>query len=181
MEPIYREEVFGHEAYKERRLPDEVLANFETTPLPEDAVVTHLLIASYRGERPVLAWHDGRLTLPAGDVKPGEALGDAINRLLLEQIGVLRPVAAHLGHFRCRATVHSKNQAPGTVTYRAYYAAQIGELVDFPSDPAYERRIVLQRDLNNVLRTEYAEYQREYMETLDNYVLELRKQAAQST
>ncbi len=173
-------ETFGREAYTERRLPDEVLATFETVELPPDAVVTNLLIVAYRGEKPVMTWHNGRLTVPSGDLQPGESLGGAINRILLEQIGGLKAEAWHLGHFKCRATIHSKNQAPGTITYRAYFVAQIGELADFPSDPAYERRMALQRDLNNCMRTEFAEYQREYLDTLDSYVVEMRKQAAES-
>jgi ADP-ribose pyrophosphatase YjhB (NUDIX family) len=176
-----RIEVFGHQAYAERKLPDEILARFETSDLPEDAVVTHVTMVPYRGERPVLPWREGRFWLPAGEAKQGESALDAVRRVALEQAGIKDLKATHLGHLRCRATVHSRLQPAGTETFRVFYAVDVTELADNTTDPAYERRIVLQRDLNVLLRTQYAELRREYMETLDYFLLERLKQNAKAS
>jgi len=174
-------EVFGHAAYAERKLPDGVLANWELTPIPEDASVTRVMLVPYRGERPVLAWRDGRLWLPEGDVREGENVDAAISRIALEQAGIAALSAQHLGHLRCRATAASKLQPDGAVTYHGVYAVDVQELADFPADASNERRIAQQRDLNDLIRSHYVELRREYMEVIDSIVLERRKQAAQAT
>jgi hypothetical protein len=171
-------EVFGHLGYAERRLPDGLLGNWELEPLPEDATVTHVTLIPFRGQRPVLTFHDGRLSLLEGEAHPGEALEQAVARVAMEQAGISELTSRHLGHLRCRATVYSQKQENGTVTYRPLYAVDVGALADFPSDPSYERRIVTQRDLNDVVRSNYVELRREYMEALDGFVLERIKEAA---
>jgi hypothetical protein len=162
-------------AYTEKKLGDEALALWETTPLPEDAVVTRVTLIPYRGERAVLAWQAGQLRLPEGDVAEGESADAAIRRIAAAQAGVLEPTAVHLGHFRRRATIFSKTEEAGAVTYQAVYGLEVGSLADFPSDSAYERRIVLQRDLNTLLRSSYVEVRREYIDSLDRWLLERLK------
>lgn len=171
-------EIFGHAAYAERKLPDGILANWEPTEMPEDAVVTHVTLVPFRGERPVLAWRDRRLWLPEGEVAVGETADAAVRRVALEQVGVSALRSRELGHLKCRATAASKKQADGTVTYRALYAVDVEELADFPADQSYERRISAQRDLNDLIRSHYVELRREYMEVIDLVVLERRKAAA---
>ena len=157
--------------YTEKRIGDESLALWEVSELPADATVTHVTLIPYRGERAVLAWQQGRLLLPEGDVGPAEDVEAAIKHIALEQAGILDPTPKHLGHFRCRATVNSKTLSPGTVTYQALYGVEVGGLADFPSDSAYERRIILQRDLNTLLRSSYVEMRREYTDSLDRWLL----------
>ena len=170
-------EIFGHAAYAERKLPDGLLGRWERSALPDDAVVTQVLLAPYRGERPVLAFRDKRLWLPEGEVKEGESAEDAIRRVALEQVGASDIRFRELGHLRCEATSSSVRQAEGTVTYRVFYAVEVLALADFPADEAYERRIVHQREINDLIRSHYVEFRREYMEVLDLFVLELRKAA----
>jgi hypothetical protein len=174
-------EVFGHLGYAERRLPDGLLGNWELEPLPEDAVVTQVILVPFRGQRPVLTFHNGRLSLLEGEAHPGETPEEAVVRVAMEQAGVSDLKARHLGHLRCRATIYSQNQESGTVTYRPFYALDVVNLADFPTDPAYERRIVTQRDLNDVVRSNYVELRREYMEALDAVVLERIKEASAGT
>ena len=57
------------------------------------------------------------------------------------------------------------------MTYQALYGVEVGGLADFPSDSAYERRIILQRDLNTLLRSSYVEMRREYTDSLDRWLL----------
>ena len=173
-------EVFGHAGYAERKLPDGLLGRWARSTLPDDAVVTHVLLAPYRGERPVVAFRDKRLWLPEGDVKQGESAEDAIRRIALEQTGISQLRFRQMGHLRCEATRNSVTQAEGTVTYRVFYVVEVQELADFPADPSYERRIVTQRDMNELIRSHYVEFRREYMEVLDIFVLELHKAAAQA-
>jgi hypothetical protein len=173
-------EVFGHAGYAERKLPDGLLGRWERAPLPEGAVVSHVLLAPYRGERPVLAWKDRRLWLPEGDAKPGEDADSAIRRVALEQTGIADLRWRKLGQLRCVATRHSVTQPEGNVTYRGFYVVEVEELADFPTDGTYERRIVTQRDINELIRSQYLEFRREYMEVLDLFVLELHKAAAQA-
>jgi hypothetical protein len=173
-------EVFGHAGYAERKLPDGLLANWERSAMPEDAVVTHVLLVPYRGEKPVLASRDRRLWLPEGEAKDGESADETIRRVALEQVGVAELRYRELGHLRCVATRHSLNQAEGNVTYRGFYVVEVQELADFPTDGSFERRTVTQRDLNELVRSHYVEFRREYMEVIDLFVLELRKAAAQA-
>jgi hypothetical protein len=161
--------------YTEKKLGDEALALWETMPLPEDARVTHVTLIPYRGDRAVVAWREGRLWLPEGDVREGEDAAAAIRRIALDQAGIQDPKESHLGHFRVRATIYSKTQEPGTITYQALYAVEVGSLADFPSDPAYERRIILQRDLNSLIRSSYVEVRREYTDSLDPWLLQRLK------
>jgi hypothetical protein len=174
-------EVFGHLAYAERRLPDGLLGNWELEPLPADAVVTHVTLVPFRGQRPVLTFHNGRLSLLEGEAAPGETPEQTVARVAMEQAGISEQTSRHLGHLQCRATIYSQKQESGTVTYRPFYALDVLALADFPTDPAYERRIVTQRDLNDVVRSNYAELRREYMEALDNVVLERIKEASAGT
>ncbi len=171
-------EVFGHAAYAERKLPDGILATWERSPLPDDANVVHVMLVPYRGERPVLTWRDRRLWLPEGDVLPGESADAAVRRIAMEQVGIAALSAQHLGHLVCRATAASKLQPDGTVTYRAFYAVDVEELADTPTDSSFERRITPQRDLNELIRSHYVELRREYMEVIDLVVLERHKAAA---
>ncbi len=157
--------------FTEKKIGDETLALWEFSELPADAVVSHVTLMPYRGEKPVLAYREGRLSLPDGDVKPGESTEDAIRRVAEEQAGILDPTATHIGHFRQRATTYSKTLPPDTITYHAIYACEVGSLADFPSDSSYERRIILQRDLNTLLRSTYVELRREYTDALDRWLL----------
>ena len=161
----------------EKKLADEILATWETTELPADAVVTLVTMIPYRGEKAVLAWRDGRLLLPEGPVREGESAEAAVRRIAEEQAGILEPSLRHLGHFRCRATVHTKSQPPGTITYQALYGVEVGSVADFPADQSYERRLVLQRDLNVVLRSGYVERRLEFIDALDAWLLERLKAA----
>jgi ADP-ribose pyrophosphatase YjhB (NUDIX family) len=172
-------EIFGHAAYAERKLPDGLLGTWEPTQLPEGATLTHVLLAPYRGERPVLTWKDRRLWLPEGETREGESPDEAVRRVAMEQVGISQLRWRELGHLRCVATRLS-SQPEGNVTYRAFYVVEVQETADFPSDPSYERRTVTQRDINELIRSSYVELRREYMEVLDLFVLELRKAAAQA-
>jgi hypothetical protein len=174
-------EVFGHLGYAERRLPDGLLGNWEIAPLPADAAVTHVILVPFRGQRPVLTFHNGRLSLLEGEAHPGETPDQTVARVAMEQAGISELTWKHLGHLRCRATIYSEKQEAGTITYRPFYALDVVALADFPSDPAYERRIVTQRDLNDVVRSNYVELRREYMEALDGFVLERIKAASAGT
>ena len=157
--------------YTEKKMGDEQLALWETRDLPEDADVTHVTLIPYRGEKPVVAWKDGRFWLPEGDVHEGESVEAAIRRIALEQTGIEEPTFIHLGHFRSKATGASKTQAPGTITYQALYGVESGGFADFPSDSAYERRVILQRDLNTLIRSSYVERRREFVDALDPWLL----------
>lgn len=157
--------------YTEKKLADQTLAIWELSPLPEDALVTRVTLIAYRGEKAVVAWRNGQQRLPEGDVKPGESYEDAIRRIGEEQAGILDPTFVHLGHFRCRAAGGSRTFEPGTVFYQALFGVETGSLADFPSDSSYERRIILQRDLNTILRTSYVESRREFTDSLDPWLL----------
>lgn len=155
----------------EKKFGEELLAFWEKDDLPPDADVIHITLIPYRGERAVVPWRDGRMQLPEGERREGESVEEAIRRIASEQAGILDPTFEHLGHFRCRATVYSKTQTPGTVTYRALYGVEVGGLSDFPADPAYERRIIPQRDLLAMIRQRYNEYVVEYTEALDQFIV----------
>ena len=171
---LYRyREVDGR--WTEKKYGDEMLGVWEFSDLPDDANVAHVTLIPYRGEKAVVAWRDGKLALPEGDVAAGEGVETAIKRIAAEQAGVLDPIATHLGHVRLRATSYSKTQAPGTVTYHALYGVEVGSLADFPADETYERRIILQRDLNTLLRESYIEYRKEYTEALDRFLIDRLK------
>jgi hypothetical protein len=157
--------------YTEKKIGDEMLALWETSELPADAVVTHVTLIPYRGEKAVVAWKDGRFWLPEGDVESGETAEDAVKRIALAQTGIMDPSIFHLGHFRSKATGASKTQAPGAVTYQVLYGLESGGFADFPSDPAYERRVILQRDLNTLIRSSYVERRREFVDSLDPWLL----------
>ena len=172
--------IHGLAGYTDKKLSDEVWAIWEKSELPADAVVTQVTLAPYRGDRPVLAWREGRLLLPDGQVGEGENVGAAIERIALAQAGILEPKATHLGHFRSRATIQSKKQEAGTTTYQVLFGVEVGGIADFPADDAYERRIVPQRDMNQMLRTSYAAFRREYVESIDVFVLARHKEIAQS-
>jgi hypothetical protein len=162
-------------SYTEKKRSNGTLALWQTSPLPEDANVTHVTLIAYRGERAVVSWKAGVQRLPEGEVQPGESVDAAINRIALEQAGILDPKSSHLGHFRSRATNESKTLPPDAITYEALYAIEVGDLADFPTDKTCERRIILQRDLNTLLRSSYVEFRREYTDSLDHYLIDRLK------
>jgi hypothetical protein len=168
----YRE---SEERNTEKKFGDELLGVWENGELPAGATVTHITLIAYRGEKGVVAWKAGKMSLPEDDLAPGEDVEAAIKRIASEQAGILDPVARHLGHFRCRATTASKTQAAGTITYQALYAVEVGSLADFPTNPEYERRLLLQRDLNSLIRESYILYRKEYTESLDRFLIERLK------
>ena len=157
--------------YTEKKLGDEMLAFWETKALPADAIVTRVTLIPYRGERAVLAWRDGRLWLPEGDLEPGEDLDAAITRIAKDQVGILAPTAKHLGHFVCRAT-KPQLASHDEVTYQALHGVDVSEIADFPADSAFERRMVNQREVNTLLRISYILAWREYRDVLDHFLLE---------
>src|SRR5262245_22581934 len=73
--------------YTEKKLGDETLAIWELRPLPDDALVTHVTLIAYRGEKAVVAWRNGQSLLPEGDVREGEDVEAAIKRVAEEQAG----------------------------------------------------------------------------------------------
>jgi ADP-ribose pyrophosphatase YjhB (NUDIX family) len=131
----------------------------------------------YRGERGVIPWKAGRFSLPEGDVNEGENAEAAIARLLLDQVGIQEPSITHLGHFVLKATTLNKKLPPGTTVYDAFYVAEVGSLADNPGDETYQRRIVLQRELNEILRANHIERRREYTDALDRWLLARLKAA----
>jgi ADP-ribose pyrophosphatase YjhB (NUDIX family) len=162
-------------AYTEKKWGDETLAIWELSDLPADAAVTHVTLIPYRGDKAVVAWKGGQHALPEGDTKPGESVEDAARRVALEQAGIAQCELRHLGHFRCRATSQHPTLPLNAVTYDVLYGLEVGELADFPTDGEHERRIILQRDLNTILRSGYVERRREYTDTLDRWLLERLK------
>jgi 8-oxo-dGTP pyrophosphatase MutT (NUDIX family) len=167
-------------AFTEKKFPDETLAMWESDDLPADATVVQVTLYPYRGERVVLPWHDGKPTLPEGEAITGESGEAAARRLAMERCGISELELTHLGHFRCRSTVHSKQLPGGTITYRVLYGVDVGGLADFPTAPGYERRVVLQRDLLALIRDRYFELSKEYLEALDQFVLARAKRTATS-
>jgi ADP-ribose pyrophosphatase YjhB (NUDIX family) len=165
----------GKLPYAEKKFGDEMLATWVMEELPRDANVTHVTLVPYRGERAVVAWKAGRTMLPEGDVLPGETTEEAISRILQEQCGVTEGKWTALGHYRMRATSLSKTQAPGSVSYQVLYAAEAGELADFPAAEGYERRIITQRELNALMSSGYVQVRREYGDALDEYLIERLK------
>ena len=166
--------------FTEKKFADGSIGVWEFDDLPSDAEVTHVTLIAYRGEKAVVAWREGRMALPEGEVAAGEDGTAAIGRVGQEQAGILEPAAVHLGHYRCRATHESTTRTAGAVTYRALYGVEVGSLSDFPSDQVYERRVITQRELNALLRGSYLEFRREYTESLDRYLVK-RIQARQTS
>lgn len=134
-----------------------------------------MTLIPYRGERPVVAWKDGHGCLPEGDVREGEDVVDAIKRIANEQAGITHATSKHLGHYKYTATSFNKEVEPGTTIYRALYVLEVSELGDGPTDESFGRRIVMQRDLNEILRSHYIESRREYADALDRWLLERLK------
>jgi ADP-ribose pyrophosphatase YjhB (NUDIX family) len=163
--------------FTEKKFPDETLASWESTDLPEDARVVHVTLYPYRGERVVLTWKDGKPALPEGEAREAESAEAAVRRVALEQCGISELDFTHLGHFKCKATVHSKLLPAGTITYRALYGVDVSNLADFPTAPGHERRLVMQRDLLALVRDRYFEHWKEYLEALDQFVLARAKRA----
>jgi hypothetical protein len=170
-------ELSDHESV-EKKLGDIILARWETVDLPDDAVVTHITFFPFRGERIPLPWKDGRLSLPEGEVHPGETPAQAIDRIGLELAGITGLTATHLGHLRCRATSFHPTQALNTVTYRALYGVDVTDLADSPTRPGYERHMCRERELMSIIRDRYFELDREYSEALDKFYVERLKQQA---
>jgi 8-oxo-dGTP pyrophosphatase MutT (NUDIX family) len=167
--------------YTEKKLGDEWVAYWTTEDLPDDGTVSHVTVIAYRGERGVVPWKNGRFSLPEGDVQEGEDAEAAIRRLLLEQVGIQDPSITHLGHFILKATTLNKKLQPGTVVYDALYVAEVGSLADFPGDQSYERRLILQRAVNEILRGSYIERRREYTDALDRWLVARLKAARVET
>jgi ADP-ribose pyrophosphatase YjhB (NUDIX family) len=168
--------------YTEKKIGDEWVALWETRDLPEDANVTHVTLIPYRGEKAVVSWQKGVMRLPEGEVQEGESLAAAMERIAKEQCGILHAKSRHLGHFKYTAGSRNPKYPVGAITYQVLFGIEVSELADFPSDERFERRIVLQRDLNQILRTSYVEMRREYADALDTWLLErLKAQQAAST
>jgi hypothetical protein len=167
--------------YTEKKIGDEWVAIWSLDDIPAGANVTHVTVIPYRGERVVLPYKDGKHFLPEADVAEGESAEDAIKRVVFDMCGIQDPTITHLGHFTYKATTLNKTLPGGTLTYDGLYVLEVGSLADNPGDESYERRIVLQRDLNVILRSQYIERRREYIDILDQWLLERLKAAKAST
>lgn len=179
---FYRPRESERSIYTEKKIGDDWTAIWEKSSLPGDAKVTHVTLIPYRGEKVVIGWRDGVSYLPEGDVAEGEQLADAMLRIANQQCGILHADSKHLGHYKYTATHLNKELPFGTTTYHALYVLEVTELGDAPTDESYERRIVLQRDLNQILRNNYIESRREYTDALDTWLLErLKAQSAGSS
>jgi ADP-ribose pyrophosphatase YjhB (NUDIX family) len=163
--------------YTEKRIGDEWTALWDTASLPDDAVVTHLTLIPYRGERAVVAYKNGQGYLPEGDLKEGESVVDALKRIALEQAGIAHARSRHLGNFTYTAGNRNPDYPFGAKVYHALYVLEVTDLADGPADESFERRIILQRDLNTILRTNHVEMRREYADALDEWLLERLKAA----
>ena len=126
----------------------------------------------------MVAWKDGTGRLPAGEVPAGEDVLDAIKRIANEQCGILHATSRHLGHYKYTASSFNKDAPAGTTTYHALYVLEVTELGDGPTDESFGRRIVQQRDLNEIIRKDHIESRREYADALDDWLLERLKAAA---
>jgi hypothetical protein len=167
--------------YTEKKIGDEWVALWSLDDIPAGANVTHVTTIPYRRERAVLPYKDGKYFLPETDVAEGESAEDAIKRVVFDMCGIQDPKITHLGHFTYKATTLNKTLPAGTTTYDALYVLEVGSLADNPGDESYERRIVLQRDLNLLLRGTYIERRREYTDTLDAWLLQrLKAEKAES-
>ncbi|HEU0074155.1 MAG TPA: hypothetical protein VFS30_09095 [Dehalococcoidia bacterium] len=166
--------------YTEKKIGDEWVALWSLDDIPADATVTHVTTIPYRGERVVLPYKDGKHRLPETDVAEGETPEAAIERVVFDMCGIQDPAITHLGHFTYKATTLNKTLPAGTTTIDALYALEVGSLADNPGDESYERRIVLQRELNVILRSQYIERRREYIDILDHWLLERLKAAKAS-
>jgi ADP-ribose pyrophosphatase YjhB (NUDIX family) len=167
--------------YTEKKIGDEWVALWTREDLPEGANVTHVTVIPYRGERGVVPWKEGRFSLAEGDVAAGESANEAIKRILMEQVGIAEATPTHLGHFVYKATTLNKKLSAGTTVYDAFYTADVAALAEFPGDQTYERRIVQQRDINEILRNNYIERRREYTDALDQWLLQRLKAARAGT
>ena len=166
-------------AYTEKKIGDDWRAWWETESLPADARVTHVTLIPYRGERPVVAWKEGIGHLPEADTREGEDVLEAIKRVANEQCGIVHATSRHLGHYKYTASSFNKEFAAGTTTYHALYVLDVTELGDGPADESFGRRIVQQRELNEIIRRNHIESRREYADALDGWLLErLKAQAA---
>lgn len=163
--------------YTEKKIGDEWVALWTTDDLPDSANVTHVVTIPYRGEKVVAPWKDGRLLLPETDVAEDEEAEAAIRRVVYDQCGIQDPAITYLGHFVYKATTLNKTLPAGTFVYDVLYVLEVGSLADNPGDESYERRIIAQRDLNGILRSNYIERRREYTDTLDKWLVERLKAA----
>jgi ADP-ribose pyrophosphatase YjhB (NUDIX family) len=157
--------------YTEKKIGDDWIALWTTEDLPAGANVTHVVTVPYRGEKGVVPWKDGRFTLPEGDALPGEDAETAIRRIVNEQCGILDPKATHLGHFVFKATTQNQKLPAGEIVYDAFYVLEVGSLADNPGDQSYERRMIPQREINEILRNNYIERRLEYTDALDKWLL----------
>jgi hypothetical protein len=106
---------------------------------------------------------------------------DAIKRIASEQCGILHATSKHLGHYKYTASSFNKDFPAGATTYRVLYVLDVSELGDGPTDESFGRRTVLQRDLNEILRSNHVESRREYADALDGWLLERLKAQSAST
>lgn len=164
--------------YTEKKIGDDWRAWWETSSLPADADIRQITLIPYRGDKAVVAWKDGAGKLPQGEVRKGEGVLDAIKRVANDQCGILHATSRHLGHYKFTASSFNKDEEAGATMYHALYVLDVSELGDNPADESFSRRIVLQRDLNEIIRSNHIESRREYADALDGWLLERLKAAA---
>ncbi|HLF71843.1 MAG TPA: hypothetical protein VI759_06800 [Dehalococcoidia bacterium] len=172
---FYRPRESERGTYTEKKFGDEMTAVWYFGNLPKDALVTHVTLIPYRRDKVVLAWRNGVLSMPEGDVAEGESVDQAIGRIAALQTGIADATVVPLGHFRVLASARSTTRPAGTITYQALFGLEVKEIADFPGDQSYERRIVLQRELNEILRTSHVEHRLEYTHALDGWLIERLK------
>ncbi len=163
--------------YTEKKIGDEWIALWTLDDIPPGAAVSHVTTIPYRRDRIVLPFKDGVYALPETNVAENETAEDAIKRVVFDMCGIQEPRIAHLGHFTYKATTLNKTLAAGGTTIAALYALEVDTLADNPGDESYERRIILQRELNQVLRGVYIERRLEYTDALDRWLLQRLKTA----
>jgi ADP-ribose pyrophosphatase YjhB (NUDIX family) len=174
---LFRPRESERSIYTEKKIGDEWVAYWTLDDIPADARVTHVTAIPYRGERVVMPYKNGGPVLPETDVAEGESAEDALKRVALETCGIDDAKVTHLGHFIYKATTLNKTLPPGSATIDGLFVLEVGSLADNPGDESYERRMVPQRELNELLRNSYIERRREYTDALDRWLLERLKAA----
>lgn len=163
----------------ELNLGDEWRAHWvDSEELPEGVPATYVYALIYRGDRGyVIRPRGSRETWATVEGAPseGETAAAFVERAALEQAGARVGRTMLIGHLECRATSHNPNHKAGDVTFRPAYIVMAAEMVDLPSDSAFERRRLNLSDHALAIRTRYPELAAHFSRAAQDYAVMVAK------
>lgn len=176
----------------EKRIAGQFLAHGETTDeVPALDLIDRIYLLTWYHEKPVIVREGGEPTpwevpmllcdfsLPgknSEEAQPAKQLDTWLKRTAQEQWGVRIKDWFQHARLELTATADATEVVPGTVQYYLFLCASASKLDDLPAESDWSRRTVTRKDLGQMLRQRYEEFDEILEGAHEAYVIRQAKQ-----